>query len=89
MTLSTGASASIERVFATVNLPVSLASYSVAATISTGSFPASYKDHFDVSIIVASKAAGSFVLGLMRGYNEFLPPAGTWMVDVNVIGIAN
>lgn len=89
MTLRTSQAANIERVLVTVPLPVPLASYAVTATISTASVPAAYEGYFDVSILVASKSSSSFVLGLIRSYNSFLPASGTWTVDVNVIGIAS
>lgn len=86
--LSTGQGSNIERVLATVQLPVPLASYAVTATLSTASVPASYEGYFDVSILVTSKSSSSFVLGMLRSYNSFLPAGGTWTVDVNVVGIA-
>ena len=82
-----GQGSNIERVVVTVQLPVSLASYAVTATLSTTSVPATYEGYFDASLLVASKSSSSFVLGLMRSYNSFLPAGGTWTVDVNVIGI--
>lgn len=86
VTLRTGQATNIECITATVQLPVSLASYAVTATLSTASLPSSYVGYFDVSILVASKSSSSFALGLMRGYDSFLPVNGTWTVDLNVVG---